>query len=420
MDNQAGLIQIGAMARSSPSRWRSGWTIQRYILLLTAKPFFGTLLVVVPALLLERLLRLFDLIAQNSVPADSVVRMLLDLVPHYLGQALPVALFVGIHAVVSRLNASNELDAMQNAGLSLAWISRPFIFIGLLAALGGFGLYGYLEPLSRYAYRVGLEVATQGGWNAILLAGQITPISANLVVEADGSQADGRLRRVFIYQRRPDGSELASTGRGGQLELVAGPKLVLRIDRGAQLQVDPDGSITTLTAADTITQRPYVLPLVAYPARGLDEREMTLGELWAARNSRHPPQPRRRLDGALHSRVILALSYLVIPFLAVPFGLAAKRTSHAYGIVIGVLILILYLHAVQLAAALGTANLIDPRFLLWAVFVLFSVFCLLIFRRANRRSSEGPLDALFASIETAVTRIRRRWRHAGGRTRPAA
>lgn len=205
--------------------------INRYLLSLMARPFCGTLLVVLPALLLERLLRLFDLIASQNVPAGSVVRMLVDLVPHYLGLALPAALFIGVYFVIARLSAGNELDAMQNAGFSLGWISRPFLLMGILGAVLGFGLYGYVQPYSRYAYRAAYSAATEGTWNATIPPGEMTRVSRNLVVTADrSSRIDGQLSHVLAYQHEPDGSEKITSARSGRIVLSPdGTQLLLKL-----------------------------------------------------------------------------------------------------------------------------------------------------------------------------------------------
>jgi lipopolysaccharide export system permease protein len=397
-----------------------GRLLGRYLLAQIAQPFSATLLVVLPALLLERLLRLFDLIASRSVPGAAVLRMLLDLVPHYLGLALPAALFASIAVVVSRLSANNELDAMQNAGLSLRRISLPFAGIGALAALLGFGLYSYAQPYARYAYRAAFQAAVDGAWNATVPAGEITRISPNLVIAADTSdQASGRLGGVTIYQRKPDGTEQVTTARTGLLALSPdGTELLLTLQQASRLDRQPDGTIGWLTSPSTAQRRPFVLPLHDFRARGLDEREMTLGELWAARRVPAPAIPRGTLDGELHGRVLRALSLAVLPLLAVPFGLAAKRTGRQYGMVVGVVLLVLYYHGLQLAQSLGAARHVDPRPLLWGAFAAFTAFCVGIFHRAERHTAEGPLDGLFDALDRLTAACLGAWR--GLRARIAA
>lgn len=404
-------------------RRRSAATLERYLLGLTAKPFIGTLAIVLPALLLERLLRLFDLLADTDVPTGSVGRMLLDLVPQYLGLALPAALFIGVYFVIARLSRGNELEAMQSAGVSMAWISRPFLLLGLILAILAYGLYGYAQPIARYAYRAVLWSATESGWNATVPPGQIIHVGHSLIVTADAAdRRSGELSHVLIRQQKPDGTEEITTGERGSLFLSdQGNQLVLSLEDGHRLIVHPNGRITTITSQSSSMSRPFVLHLQAFRPRGGDEREMTTAELWRAHLEPHPPLPVRRLDGELYSRILRALSMAVLPLLAISLGISGKRSRRQYGIVVGILILILYDHAIQLTAALGTAGLIDPRLPLWGIFLAFTAFCLWMFARASRHTSEGPLDPLFIALEDTTDLAARGLRGLVlGRARPRA
>ena len=389
-------------------RVRKPRTIGRYLLSLALRPFLATLAVVLPALLMERLLRLFALVATADVPALSVMRLLVDLLPQYLGLALPAALFVAVYAVIARLSAENELDALQNAGLSLGRISRPFFLIGLLAAGIGFGLYGYLQPYARYAYRAAFQAATNGNWNAAIVPGEIIHVSRDLVVMADhADRIGGRLHRVVIYQQptRPGGEEKITTARDGRLLLSPdGTELLLSLDDAIQVDAMPPGGLRddrsgALTAPHVTVRRPFALRLRSFRPRGADEREMSLGALWTA--SRHPSAflPPRRIWAELHGRIVRALSLALIPVLAVPLGLAGKRVRHRYGIVAGVVILVLYYHAIQLAESLGTANLADPRPAIWIAAGIFATGCIAGFRRASLRPGESPLDGIVGLCE---------------------
>lgn len=389
-------------------RRRSAATLEYYLLGLSARPFVATLAIVLPSLLLERLLRLFDLLADTGVPSGSVGRMLLDLVPQYLGLALPAALFIGVYAVVARLSSGNELEAMQNAGLSMAWISRPFLLMGLALTILAYGLYGYAQPYARYAYRDTLWAATESGWDAVIPPGQIIHIGRDLEVTADEATPGGDLRHVLVRQRLADGRIEITSGETGSLGLTEdGHQLALTLNDGHRLVIRPDGRIETITAGSTTLSRPFVLHLRAFRSRGGDEREMTTGELWRAHLEAHPPLPIRRLDGELYSRILRSLSMAVLPLLAVSIGISAKRSRRQYGILVGVLILVVYDHAIQLTAALGIAGLIDPRLPLWGIFLAFSAFCLWMFRRASQSTSEGPLDPLFTRLEDATDSLLR-------------
>ena len=395
----------------------AGGLVGRYLLRLLAKPLLATLLVLLPALLMERLLRLFDLLAGTGGPVSSVARLLVYLVPHYLGLALPAALFVGVYAVVARLSEHHELDALQSAGFSLGRLSRPFLLAGLLFAALGAGLYGYAQPLGRYAYRSSFHALTHAGWNGRIVPGEFARVGARatVLVEARDPAGDG-FRGVFVRERREDGAEVLTTAAAGRLlPSLDGGDLSLELEHGRQVTVLPDGRISTLDFAGTDLSRPVAVRLPGFRPRGADEREMTLRELWEARHGPEPPPVApSRLDGELHGRLVRAASLAVLPLLAVPMGLAAKRSRRSHGIVLGAAILVLYQQALQLLESFGDAGRLDPRPAVWAVFALFALFCALVFRRSHRNPAEGGFDGALAAIERAAAHaaalVPRRWR----------
>jgi lipopolysaccharide export system permease protein len=379
--------------------------VSRYMLRLLAKPLAGTLLLVLPALLMERLLRLFNLLAGAGSPASSIVELLLYLTPHYLGLAVPAALFLAVYVVVARLSQDHELDALQASGFSLARLSWPFLMVGLLCAAIGVGLYGYVQPLSRYAYRAAFHALTNAGWNATLVPGEFVQIGKQLTVFVDRRDAaGGLLHGVFLHQRREDGAEVLTTAATGRLLVSAeASELMMELEEGQQVTRLPNGETSTLSFASSAQSRPFVRRLPIFRMRGVDEREMTLGELWAADASSDPPVARRRMEGELHGRLVRAASLLLLPLLAMPMGLAAKRSRRSVAILLGAVILVVYQQALQLMESLGDVGRIDPRPALWILFLLFAAFAIAIFRHSNRHPDEGAFDSVLARLDAAAS-----------------
>lgn len=415
--NQSGTAAAPRLSGMPVSPRLSG-TLMAYLVRLGVRPFLVTLGILLPALLLERLLRLFNLVATENVRAGSMLRIILDLVPHYLGLALPAAMFVGIYAVIARLSADHELDAMQNAGFSLGAISVPFMAIGVVFAIGGFFLYDELQPLARYAYRADFTAATSGNWNGVVPPGEIIHLAPGTVMTADQSHpGSGRLAGVLLDQHLADGTEKITTARSGRL-LVArgGGRVEIWLDDARQVTRTPDGRLDVATTPSLATSRSFEATLARFRPRGDDEREMTWGELRRMRAMPDPRIPRRRLDGEISARLVRALSMALLPVLAVPFGVTAQRSGRQSGIVAGIVVLVLYYHLIQLAQSVGTAGLLDPRPLLWGVFALFAAFCFAAFRRASRRMGDGLLDRaidMMAGLPARLRRIRSRQQASG-------
>ena len=108
-------------------------TFDRYILSQIFPSLGMTLVVALLILLVERLLRVLDLVLGNSGPLHYVARMLAYLAPHYLGIALPFAFFLAILA-------AGTFSAGPFALLVLAFAARTF-------ATGAFALTEHVANL---------------------------------------------------------------------------------------------------------------------------------------------------------------------------------------------------------------------------------------------------------------------------------
>lgn len=370
------------------------------------------MLLVLPALLLERLLRLFDLLAGTGGAAASIISLLLYLLPHYLGLALPAALFLAVYMVVARLSRDHELDALQALGFSLTQLSRPFLMVGAVCAVLGIVLYGYAQPLGRYAYRAAFHALAHAGWNATLVPGEFVRIGSRTTVYVERRDpATGLFHGIMVRQHREDGSEALVTAQTGRLLLsLEESELLIEFEEGQQITSFADGRVATLTFGNSAQTRTFVQRLPLFRARGADEREMTLTELRAARGATEPAAQPWRLDSEFHARLVRSASLLLLPLLAMPMGLAAKRSRHSSAIVVGALILVIYQQAVQTMESLGDMGRVDPRLALWSLFFAFAALSIIIFRNSNRNPHEGAFDRVLAWIDDAVAAVAGRFR----------
>src|SRR3954467_8719266 len=104
----------------------------RYLLAQIARPMITTILVALIALLAERTLRVIDLVIGWRGSLLVIFEMLGYLIPHYMGLALPAALFIAILLTVGRLSRDGELDAMLASGAGFVALLRPLLLSGLV------------------------------------------------------------------------------------------------------------------------------------------------------------------------------------------------------------------------------------------------------------------------------------------------
>ncbi len=311
----------------------------------TLRSLFGPLLlclcVLLLALLLGRLLRLFDMAAATGASTWLVLKMAASLVPHYLGMAVPVAFFAAIFIAVARSGDDNELDAMLATGRSITRMAAPYFLVAV--ALCGFNVYlfGYLKPLTRYGYELNVHEARQTGWNGRMVSNRFVTVKQGFTLGADSVGADGReLGGVFVERRDDlaDTEEIITAERGRLVPSADGRRLLLELENGMIVRDYPDRTVRTVRfEAGRINQDFTAVP-PPFRARGDADnsseavRELTVPELWASGIARlHNAVTAAGAAGEFHGRVAWTLLPLLLPLLALPLGMAAKRGRRAPG-----------------------------------------------------------------------------------------
>jgi lipopolysaccharide export system permease protein len=380
-----------------------------------ARPLGACVLVILFALLLERILRLIDLVAAQGGPLGPVLQMALNLIPHYLGLALPVAFFISMFIVVARLADDGELEAMMTAGHSLRRIEVPFISLAVLLSMISLALYGFLQPYTRYAYRAILNMVKESGWSGDVPQGVFVDAGKGMTLFADAVDASGqRLTRLFIHEKL-FGSEIITTAERGELILQPDRnRMSLSLYGGRQVVTRGNRANAVLEFDHYVLNRDFSQQASLFRARGADEREMTLVELYAGLWDATPENPRDAWRAELHGRLVRTASILVLPLFAVPMGIAAKRSRRGPGLLIAGVVLVIYHHALQFGEGLVDLGRAGPLVALWGPFAVFVVFCVAATWRSDRKAGLGPFDSLLAWLESAATAVGRilflRWR----------
>ncbi|MBB2206363.1 LptF/LptG family permease [Gluconacetobacter takamatsuzukensis] len=373
-------------------------TLDRYLVRQMAPPFLISLAVVMTALLLERLLVLLNVLAADGGTLKVFAGLLADLIPHYLGLALPAAICVSVFSVVRRMSQNNEIDALMASGVSLLRIARPFVIVGAAMGLVGFSLYGFIQPYARYDFRQAMYFAAHAGWAPHLQGGMFATPADTLMLTADRVDGAGtRLHHVFIRDRS-DGLERDISAESGTLR-IADDRTSVRLDLAHGIIVtDRQDEAPTLVLFDTTTRIfQTVSQAHAFRRRGNDERELTLLELLQGVRGGDPEIRRPHLVAELHFRIARALAIPFIPVLACALAGMAKRQQRNLGLAIAAISLVGFDHALQLGLSLVASRAMSPWLVIWGPFLLFCGSCVwLILHRAGSVGTGGTWRRLFS------------------------
>ena len=351
-------------------------------------------------LLMERLLRIFEVVSNSNNPAGDASSMIINLLPYYLGIAVPMALLLGIIITIDRFSRSSELTAAMGAGVSLFQMTKPFILIALV--LSGITLFieGYMQPVGRYNYREVVHVVKQQSFTAALREGTFTNIG-NRTFFAGTDLEGSAIGPVFIHETLSDNNG-DSTRQGIRLTTASEGKLIVReetqdpvlqleagqtyqIMNGRQLSGDLSFEKSAIAGAHSLNN---------FRVRGDDEREMTSMELYANRKGELSDNITVEQNNAmLHLRLSRSALLLILPFIAVPFGLNYGRNPSSAGIFIGVVMLVSLQKALEFAQSLGADGKIPPWLGIWGIIAALAGFAAFIFWKSAFKMGQPPLTS---------------------------
>lgn len=366
--------------------------LDRYLLTQMIPPFIIALVAMLVALLLERLLVLFDYLASAGSSLATCIKLLTDLLPHYFGIALPAALCISVFLTIRGMSDNNEIDALEAGRVSLLRISRPFMFVGLLLGAVSVLLYGYIQPVARYDYRAGFYFAAHTGWAPHLQAGMFASTSSTAVMTADNvSHAGTRMKRIFIREVNKNGIAHIITARTGQLT-ISNTLRSTQLDLWNGEIVD-DPFPNRANYKPTVTHFSHVVRVIDHPtqensfrSRGADERELTLFEL--AHDLRYgvPGIEYRTLRAEMDFRVAHALAIPFISPLAVALAIGSRRRRSVWGLIAVAAILVGFDQTLMFGHSLAATGRLPIWLAIWVPLALFCIACPATLLRRSRGS----------------------------------
>lgn len=345
-------------------------------------PLAGALVIGLLMLLADRMVRLLDTTLGKKNSFSVVFEMLAYLVPHYLGTALPAALFLGLLLGFGKMSANSETDAFMASGIGLNRMARPVILMGVAISLMSLVIMGWLQPYARYAYRSvvfdvqNVEVFYLAEEGVFMQAGDRTFIIDKL------NRTTNSFDHVFIYENKGDkGSDTVTASRGRLLENPTGQRPTLHLEDGHRLtfKAQPDvgakdpaiGEATEFALADTPLGR---ISKDIFRPRGEDERELTLPELVAALDNPPPKAKRENVSSELSERLVTATSILILPYLAIPFAVGNRRSARGFRTGVALVLIVVYNEIIHQGASLANHGVASPLVSMWLPCLLLALF----------------------------------------------
>jgi lipopolysaccharide export system permease protein len=337
--------------------------VDLYLIRGVAGSFLPILFAVCVAMMLERALRLIQVMATAGADISYFLPLLAQLLPYYLDLGLPAAFMVALILLVARLDDRLELEAMLASGLSLSRIAAPLLALGCLVGLAGLVTGGWLEPHGRYNFRTMNVEALNAGQIGRLQPRAFYQPAESLAVTFDRRAADSSIAGIFVWQLLADGRELIVTGRSGRDRLRPRERQFgLEMDAGLYVAERPGAAWRSpyLVAFESLAFRESLRLRESRWRRGWDQNEMTLPELGAALGTGTGDIPRRAIEAEYYSRISRRRSFPAAAARCCRSPSPPRRADAASASCLCGAILAAFHHGLNFVRSLALGGVVDP------------------------------------------------------------
>jgi lipopolysaccharide export system permease protein len=378
--------------------------IDQYVLRETLTPIIATILIGLLVLSAARLVIVFDLVVGNEDGFAIIARLLAAFLPHYLTFMLPFAVYLGSYMAARQLSMYSEVAILQATGTSIARIFSSLIVLGVLFAILNTLVVGWFEPLGRYAYRALTYRLQNADFYLKARDSTFMKVGDRTVFVEKINPDRHSFGNILIFEPLEGGGSVTISAPAGAI-VKTPERLKLWLFDGLRTTIkDPNDPNSTQTMTFAALDVPFGDGLAPFRPRGKDESELILPELLTV-NSQQSDGINQEIKVQLHKKLVIALSALFLPMLAISLAIQSSRKKNLYQTIFALLIVIIYHQLVESAADSGEKFDINPAYPLWFVFTAYFIVSLLLFYLVTKRP--GSLwDSLSGLLERLLSGFR--------------
>ena len=303
-------------------------------------------------------LRGTELLLGSAVGAADLLAFVLYLTPHFLLQAMPIALLLAILLGLGRLSEDGELTAMRALGVGpwklLAWPMSLAVVLGL----GSLAVTWTLEPW-------GMRAVTTSATELIKrnVMGDVRPEVfyddiPNFVLYAERVLPTGVWENVLIHDSRDREAPQLLLARNGHLEPEAAADEVRMMLEGGNLhRINPEQGDYAVAEFERAQLLLNVQGAMGKNTFKRPHEELTPSQLLEAAATDPNPLP---YLVTYHARIGRAVMPLAFALLATALAIGGRGARRGRGILLSIAGYVLYYVLMQVGAGLGAKGVLPP------------------------------------------------------------
>jgi len=360
-------------------------------------------------LLMDKILKLIELIVTRGVSLTQILKLLLFISPSFLIFTIPMAVLLGTLLSFGRLSGDSEITAFKASGMSLYQLFIPISLFSILAYLLTTYLVFYGLPWGNRGFMSTLYLIAQSKADIEIKERVFNDAFDGIVVYVDKVPIHGKkIEGILIYDERDPTKINTIFAKDGFL--LSNPKsqeVILRLFNGDIHRFERRDNVYQKVRFDAYDLRLELTKAFTAIGKKLKDREMSIDEIKEKmKKMERNGEDTTSLRVELHKRYAFPFACIVFGLIGVPLGIQPRRSGRSYGFVFSILIILTYYISLMASEILAIRHTL-PAFLAgWAPNLLFGGLGIYLLIKA---ANESPFKLSAWMIE-AIDAIHRKWK----------
>jgi len=384
-----------------------------YILKEILPIFFVGLLVFTIILLMDKILKLIELIVNRGGSLSNILMLFVFISPSFLIITIPISVLLGTLLTFGRLSSDSEITAFKASGTSLYQLFLPVSVFALAAFLMTSFLVFYGLPWGNRGFKATLFLIAQSRADIEIKERVFNDMFSGMVIYVDRVPIQGnRMEGILIYDDREKGKSNTIIAREGFL--INNPEsqeIILRLNNGDIHRYEPRVQTFQKIKFDTYDLKLELSKALLALGKKLKEFEMSIDEIKEKIETlKKQGKDITSQQVELYKRYTIPFTCIVFALIGAPLGIQPRRSGRSYGFILSILILLVYYISIIAFESLAVNKTIPPYLAGIAPTFLFGCLGIYLLMKASKESSFKPAVWLIEGIDG----LQRKWKRLVG------
>jgi len=376
-------------------------TTYLYILKEVTPIFLIGLMIFTFILLMDKILKLIELIVSKGVGIYQILMLLFFISPSFLILTIPMAVLLAILLAFGRMSGDSEITAFKASGMSLYQLFFPVSIFSFCAFLLTSFLIFYGLPWGNRGFTATLSMIAQSKAD-IEIKERVFNAFNGLVVYVDKVPVQGkRMEGILISDEREQGKPITIFAKEGYL--TSNPKsqeVILTLRYGDIHRMEQQAHTYQNVKFDTYDLRLDLAETFASFAKKIRDWEMSIDDIQVKMAELEKKgEDTTPLKIELQKRYAFPFACIVFGLIGVPLGIQPRRSGRSYGFIFSILIILAYYISLTACEILALSHTLPPFLAGWTPNFLFGGLGIYLLIKATKESPFKPSIWLNRAID---------------------